>query len=208
MARSGRPRGFDRDAALDSAMHLFWEHGYEGASLLTLRHAMGDISSASFYAAFGSKEALYREALTRYLDRHGSIIAPLDDERLPPRARLEQALIASVAVQTDAAHPTGCMVTLSAMISSEASASTRALTRIERDATRQALRRCITAGVNAGDLDPGADVAGLVALYDGLVLGISIQARDSIPAETIRAAIRHALAAWDLPRSAPSNYGK
>ena len=208
MARSGRPRGFDRDAALDSAMHLFWEHGYEGASLLTLRHAMGDISSASFYAAFGSKESLYREALARYLDRHGSIIDALDDERLPPRARLEQALIASVAVQTDVAHPTGCMVTLSAMISSEASASTRALTRIERDATRQALRRCITAGVNAGDLDPAVDIDGLIALYDGLVLGISIQARDGIPAETIRAAIRHAMAAWDLNRSARSGNGK
>jgi AcrR family transcriptional regulator len=208
MARSGRPRGFDRDAALDSAMHLFWEHGYEGASLLTLRHAMGDISSASFYAAFGSKEALYREALARYLDRHGSIIDALDDERLPPRARLEQALIASVAVQTDVAHPTGCMVTLSATISSEASASTRALTRIEREATRQALRRCITAGVNAGDLGSGADVAGLVALYDGLVLGISIQARDGISAETMRAAIRHAMAAWDLNRSARSGNGK
>jgi AcrR family transcriptional regulator len=208
MARSGRPRGFDRDAALDSAMHLFWEHGYEGASLLTLRHAMGDISSASFYAAFGSKEALYREALARYLDRHGSIIDALDDERLPPRARLEQALIASVAVQTDVAHPTGCMVTLSATISSEASASTRALTRIEREATRQALRRCITAGVNAGDLGSGADVAGLVALYDGLVLGISIQARDGIPAETMRAAIRHAMAAWDLHRCARSGDGK
>ena len=100
------------------------------------------------------------------------------------------------------------MVTLSAMISSEASASTRALTRIERDATRQALRRCITAGVNAGDLDPAVDIDGLVALYDGLVLGISIQARDCIPAETMRAAIRHAMAAWDLHRSAPSNYGK
>jgi len=196
MARSGRPRGFDRDVALDSAMHLFWEHGYEGASLLTLRHAMGGISSASFYAAFGSKEALYREALTRYLGRHGGIIDALDDERLPPRARLEQALMGSVDVQTDLAHPTGCMVTLSATISSEASASTRALTRTERDATRQALKRCIMAGVNGGDLAPTTDVAGLVALYDGLVLGISIQARDGVPAVSIRAGIKHAMAAW------------
>ena len=58
-------------------MHLFWEHGYEGASLLTLREAMGDISSASFYAAFGSKEALYRETLARYLAVHGGIVGAL-----------------------------------------------------------------------------------------------------------------------------------
>jgi AcrR family transcriptional regulator len=198
MARSGRPRGFDRDAALDSAMHLFWEHGYEGASLSILRHAMGDISSASFYAAFGSKEALYRETLVRYLDKHGGIVGALDDETLPPRARLEQALIASVAVQTDPAHPKGCMMTLSAIVSSEAGAPTRALTRAEREITRQALQRCIAAGVSAGDLEPTTDIAGLTALYDGLVLGISIQARDGVSAETLRGAIRHAMAAWDV----------
>jgi AcrR family transcriptional regulator len=197
MARSGRPRGFDRAAALDSAMHLFWEHGYEGASLLTLRQAMGDISSASFYAAFGSKEALYRETLARYLAVHGGIVGALDDEMLPPRSRLEQALIASVAVQTDPAHPKGCMMTLSAIVSSEAGAPTRALTHAEREITRQALQRCIAAGVSAGDLDPATDVAGLTALYDGLVLGISIQARDGVPTETLRAGIEHAMAAWD-----------
>lgn len=200
MVRSGRPRGFDRDAALDSAMHLFWEHGYEGASLLTLRRAMGDISSASFYAAFGSKEALYRETLARYLDLHGGIVDALDNERLPPRARLEQALMASVAVQTDLAHPTGCMVTLSAMISSEASEPIRALTRSERDVTRKALYRCISAGVSAGDLDSATDVEGLVALYDGLMLGISIQARDAVPPNAIRSGIKHAMAAWEESR--------
>jgi TetR/AcrR family transcriptional repressor for divergent bdcA len=205
MARSGRPRGFDRDAALDGAMHLFWEHGYEGASLAVLRHAMGDISSASFYAAFGSKEALYRETLARYLDKHGGIVGALDDETLSPRSRLEQALLASVAVQTDPAHPTGCMLTLSAMVSSEAGAPTRDLTRAEREITRQALQRCIAAGVRVGDLQPATDIAGLTALYDGLVLGISIQARDGVPADTLRAAIGHAMAAWDTQCRASSH---
>ena len=205
MARSGRPRGFDRDAALDSAMHLFWEHGYEGASLAVLRHAMGDISSASFYAAFGSKEALYRETLARYLDKHGGIVGALDDETLSPRSRLEQALLASVAVQTDPAHPKGCMLTLSAMVSSEAGAPTRDLTRAEREITRQALQRCIAAGMRVGDLEPATDIAGLTALYDGLVLGISIQARDGVPADTLRAAIGHAMAAWDTQCRASSH---
>jgi len=205
MARSGRPRGFDRDTALDSAMHLFWEHGYEGASLAVLRHAMGDISSASFYAAFGSKEALYRETLARYLDKHGGIVGALDDETLSPRSRLEQALLASVAVQTDPAHPKGCMLTLSAMVSSEAGAPTRDLTRAEREITRQALQRCIAAGMRVGDLEPATDIAGLTALYDGLVLGISIQARDGVPADTLRAAIGHAMAAWDTQCRASSH---
>jgi len=202
MARSGRPRGFDRDAALDSAMHLFWEHGYEGTSLAVLRQAMGEISSASFYAAFGSKEALYRETLARYLDRHGGILGALDDEALAPRARLEQALLASVAVQTDHAHPKGCMVTLSAMISSDAGAPTRALTHGERERTRQALGRCIAAGVSVGDLDPGTDVAGLTALFHGLLLGVSIQARDGVSPEMLRAGVGHAMAAWDGQRRA------
>jgi AcrR family transcriptional regulator len=170
-----------------------------------LRHAMGDISSASFYAAFGSKEALYRETLARYLDKHGGIVGALDDETLSPRSRLEQALLASVAVQTDPAHPKGCMLTLSAMVSSEAGAPTRDLTRAEREITRQALQRCIAAGVGVGELDPTTDIAGLTALYDGLVLGISIQARDGVPADTLRAAIGHAMAAWDTQCRASSH---
>ena len=56
MASRGRPRSFDRDAALRSAMNVFWARGYDGASLDELLRAMGGITPPSFYAAFGSKE--------------------------------------------------------------------------------------------------------------------------------------------------------
>ena len=59
--RAGRPREFDYERAVDTALALFWEHGYEGTSLSRLRDAMG-VSSASFYSAFGSKEQLFRLA--------------------------------------------------------------------------------------------------------------------------------------------------
>src|SRR5918993_4559717 len=62
----GRPRGFDREAALAQAMRLFWLKGFEATSIADLTGAMG-IGSPSLYAAFGSKEALYAEAL-RYYD--------------------------------------------------------------------------------------------------------------------------------------------
>lgn len=73
MPRTGRPRAFNRDEAVAAAMLLFWEYGYESTSLAQLRAGMGNISAASFYAAFESKEALFREAVDRYISTYGHV---------------------------------------------------------------------------------------------------------------------------------------
>lgn len=202
MARTGRPRAFDRESAVTNAMHLFWQHGYEGASLDRLRLAMGGISSASFYAAFGSKELLFRETLQRYMDQHGGLIAALRNTSLPARERMKNALLGSVDVQTATTHPSGCMITLSATIVSEAGATLQALMTSYRDETRAALADCITDGVSSGAVSPTADIAALVALFDALLLGISIQARDGVSVASIRAGVHLAMASWDVSAKA------
>lgn len=60
-----RPREFDEDQVLDTAMNLFWAQGYEAVSLEDLLGAMG-IARGSFYKAFGSKRDVYLAALERY----------------------------------------------------------------------------------------------------------------------------------------------
>ncbi|MFS4517744.1 TetR/AcrR family transcriptional regulator, partial [Delftia tsuruhatensis] len=62
---AGRPREFDRDQALERAMLAFWRRGYEGTSMADLVQALG-IASARIYAAFGSKQDLFREAVQHY----------------------------------------------------------------------------------------------------------------------------------------------
>ncbi|MCQ8239578.1 TetR/AcrR family transcriptional regulator [Rhizosaccharibacter radicis] len=197
MARTGRPREFDRAAAVEQAMHLFWQHGFEGASLEKLRQAMGGISSASFYAAFDCKEALYREALSCYLGTHGKVMAALRDPDLAPRRRIEMALRGSVAMQTDPSHPSGCMVTLSATIGSEAAGELRALTAAERAANRAAIMACVRQAIQDGELAADTDAEGLGTLFEGLLVGLSIQARDGVAAGAIDAAVTAALTAWD-----------
>src|ERR1700743_43149 len=71
MAVTGRPRAFDRELALEAAMTLFWRQGFFGTSMTDLCDAMG-IRSPSLYAAFGSKEALYREAIDHYVRTIGT----------------------------------------------------------------------------------------------------------------------------------------
>ena len=135
MARSGRPRSFDRTAALDAAMHLFWEHGDEATSLSQLKATMGGLSSASFYAAFTSKEALFREALRPYLDTHGQVVASLCDPAALPRDALEKALRGSARMQTDPSHPAGCLVVLSTLTSAPENSHLQALLAAEREPT-------------------------------------------------------------------------
>ncbi len=201
MARTGRPRSFDRDAALESALALFWRHGYEGASLEGLRRAMGSLSSASFYAAFSSKESLYREALDLYLHTHGLAVAPLYDVALPPRERIEQALRASARMQSGEDRPKGCLVALSSTVGSPESESVRALTASERRANRDAVRASVEAAVAAGELRADTDVTGLATMFEGLLLGLSIQALDGAAPACLDAAVTRALTAWDAQRS-------
>ena len=201
MPRTGRPRRFDRDGALDAAMQLFWRHGYESTSLAQLKQAMGGLSAASFYGAFGSKEELYREALAHYLATHGQVVAPLYDATLPPRVALEQALRNSARLQTNAHMPKGCMLVLSIANASPDNDHLRAMVTTERWRTRDIIRRCIDQGVASGAQRPDMDVAGLTTLAAALLVGMSIQARDGVTLVAIDAAISNLLQVWDMNRA-------
>jgi len=197
MARTGRPRAFDRAAALEKALLLFWDLGYEATSLARLKAAMGNISTASFYAAFGSKEALFRDVGERYLATHGQVTAPLRNASLPPREAIELVLRQSARMQTDPVHPPGCMVALSAGVSSPENRHIQALFTEERIRNRSGLQACIERAVSSGILPDDGDTTGLATLFDTFMIGLSAQARDGIPLTVLDTAISRLMATWD-----------
>ena len=199
MARTGRPRAFDRDDAVDQAMQLFWQHGYDSTSLALLKAELGGgISAPSFYAAFGSKEALFDECVQRYLTTFAQVTECLWNEALPPRQAIETALRLSARMQCEDGHPKGCMVTLGVMSapSPDNAGVVAALTQ-SRARTRAGIVACVERGVSEGLLADGTNVAAMATVFDSFLQGISILARDDMPIERIDAAITQVMGTWD-----------
>jgi AcrR family transcriptional regulator len=199
MAQMGRPRTFDRQAAIEQAMHLFWAHGYESTSLSQLKAGMGGgISAPSFYAAFGSKEALFRVAVQRYLDTHARVTECLWDDGLPARAAVELALRQSTKMQCEPGHPKGCMVALGTMSAPtpEHAAVAEPLAH-SRARSRAGFVRCVERGIASGELSGAADPHFVGAVFDAFLLGVSIQARDGVQYRVLDAAVSQLMAVWD-----------
>src|SRR5581483_8596039 len=108
----GRPRAFDREAALDRAMFLFWRRGYEATSVSDLTGEMG-ITPPSLYAAFGDKKQLFLEAVDRYQAGPGSFAQRALAEPTA-EAAMRRLLMDTVDSFCNPKLPRGCMVVLSA----------------------------------------------------------------------------------------------
>lgn len=199
MAQVGRPRSFDRTQAIDDAMLLFWRYGYEATSLSRLKAAIGGgITAPSFYAAFGSKEALFKEVVARYMETHGRVNDPLFDEALAPREAIASALSRSARMQCDERLPKGCLVALGTLGSyADEDSSLPLPLREARARIRAGLLACVRRGIVRGDLAAGTDAPALATLFEGLLLGISPMARDGVALPVIEGAIALALTFWD-----------
>eukprot|EP00257_Ricinus_communis_P012577 XP_002535593.2 uncharacterized protein LOC8262143 [Ricinus communis] len=180
-------------------MHLFWEHGYESTSLSQLKAAIGGgISAPSFYAAFESKEALYKEALARYMELYGKVTRSLHDTSLPPREGVFLALLRSARMQTESGHPKGCMVALGVVeASSIGSEAVTQLLREVRSRTRAGFRTCVARGIKSGELRSSTDPTSLSIALDSFFQGLSVLARDRIKYAVIEKAVTDAMGIWD-----------
>jgi AcrR family transcriptional regulator len=191
----GRPRSFDREAALDAAMMLFWRQGYEGASLSDLTTAMG-IGPASLYAAFGSKEALFREALARYRSGVGSGLPRILNGAATGRQAIRLLLEGAAATLTRRAQPRGCMIVLSALHGfAESTDLDRELQQCRAEDAEMILDR-IKKSVADGELPNSCNPAAMAAFYMAILQGMSVQARDGATRASLIAIADQAMQAW------------
>jgi AcrR family transcriptional regulator len=148
----GRPRAFDMDKALDQALLLFWEKGYEGTSVADLTEAMG-INPPSLYAAFGNKEALFKKALDRYETVRDQI---MEEAFAVPTAReaMTRLLEGTAERLSDKRNPSGCLMVQGALAGSEECEAVKRDLALRRAAGEVLVRERLKRGKRGGDLCP------------------------------------------------------
>jgi TetR/AcrR family transcriptional regulator, copper-responsive repressor len=192
-AQRGRPREFDRSAALDRALTLFWERGYEATSIADLTMAMG-VGPPSLYAAFGSKRELFEEVLTRYAKEHRAFMATSLLEEPTLRAGLERMLREAATAYTLPDRPRGCLVISAATNCSSPEVQERL--RDLRNSSVDQFERLIRAAIAAGELRDGAEPRVLALATSVLMQGMAQQARDGATREELEATAMLTVAAW------------
>ncbi len=194
MRPRGRPRGFDIDDAVYRAMLVFWSKGYEGATIPELTEAIG-IKRPSLYAAFGSKEELFRLALDRYRRDPASYVNRALAE---PTARevFESLLAGVIDLVTDPERPGGCLFVCGSLARGSTDGEIQQQLAARRISGEADIRKRFEQAVTDGDLGADADPAALAKLAATLLWGLSVQAVSGSSREELQQVAEIAIAAF------------
>ncbi|MGC4081941.1 MAG: TetR/AcrR family transcriptional regulator [Vicinamibacterales bacterium] len=197
MTRTGRPREFDIDKALETAMTIFWREGYAGASLNQIAAATG-VGKPSLYAAFGDKEHLYLRALAHYGARLQERYAQALDAEPDAKRAIEALLLSAIESAGHGGAPGGCMVVAGAA-TCDADGVPPSVRRAIGDALHagvRAIEQRLERGKREGQLPASADTAALASFYSTVQAGLAVQAQDRRCSQGLKAALSAAMMAW------------
>jgi AcrR family transcriptional regulator len=200
----GRPRAFDRQVAVDAAMKLFWERGFEGTSFDELISAMG-ISPSSFYNAFNSKEQLYKEATQCYLDGPSKWFARALSEESHVKKAFERLVESTAIAFTRDELPTGCMISLAGAHVPPSLTSVRESMVSYRAMAEQLLAERLKKGIAQGQLPPDTDAKLLASFFGTVFRGMAVQARDGKSRKRLLEIGQMAMKAWPAPHKPNSS---
>jgi len=189
----GRRREFDRSAALEKALVLFWRFGYEGVSIADLTSAIG-IAPPSLYAAFGDKAALYREVLALYSSWAEVSIKEFRREG-PIRVLIDELLRKTADAATNPKFPAGCLVTTGLLHTAPEHRSLAKRVADMRTQRARAIADRLEKAIDAGELPKTVDARSMADFLSAISQGIMLQARDGASRSALHAIVDTAMKA-------------
>jgi AcrR family transcriptional regulator len=192
----GRPREFDRDEALRAALCVFWERGYQGASISALTAAMG-IGGPSLYAAFGSKAKLFQEATELYLAEDAGEPTRRLAGGETARASIEAMLRSNADLFTRAGEPAGCMLTRSLSTCPEDDAEIQDYLDASVEQRLRDIEVRLERGAADGEALPCHEPRALAEYFDVVVEGMAVRSMEGASRASLHRVVDLTMRIWD-----------
>lgn len=199
LAKVPTRRKFDREEALEKALRLFWQYGYDTTSIAALTAELG-INPPSLYAAFGKKSQLFDEVIALYQERHGFDL-PTDR---PAHDAVEWMLRQLARDYTDPSHPPGCIIISAAANYSPGDEDVVSRLRELRELTKRHIAAVVSADVARGHSIALADADRIATFYAAVIQGMHQQAADGASHADLNAIVDMAMSAWPFSTRAES----
>ena len=171
-----RPTEFDRDAALDSALRLFWEQGY-GATSLSQLLAVMQISRSSFYAAFVDKRTLFLEVMALFRQRTYAIFIE-SRERVGPAAAIPEFFRYTVLDVPGRRAGRGCLMVNTILELADVDKELSKAASAHLGTLERAFASALSEAVHAGDLDCDMDTDSVARYLMVVNQGLRVASRE------------------------------
>lgn len=188
----GRPREFDVEEALAAALRVFWEKGYESASLSDLTEAMG-ITRPSLYAAFGNKEELFKRALDLYETEKLAYVRNALDA---PTARGVAERLLNGTIDNVTSDCPGCLGVIASVSCRSPNSPIQKDVRALAQTTRSAMIDRMQRAIDEGDFTVEVDAEAMTQYLMAVLQGLSVQASAGSSRQQLRQVADAALAVW------------
>ena len=169
----GRPRGFDEEQAIYSAMRVFWEKSYEGATMADLTEATG-LNRSSIHAAFGSKEGLFLKVVERYWEGPMNLVPKALAESALPRA-IEALIRGMVNFLSIPGNPKGCLSIQGALVCGTNGERVMQIMAERRKTTESMIKKRIQQAQREGELRGEVNAADYARYIAAIMTGLVVQ---------------------------------
>ncbi|MEM1309552.1 MAG: TetR/AcrR family transcriptional regulator [Cyanobacteria bacterium P01_H01_bin.153] len=195
MSKTGRPREFNFETALNRAIDAFYAKGYEATTLDDLTTAM-EIKRPSLYASFGNKEALFLQALQRYGERSALEAQTILNSQSDTQKAVEAFLYLTAEWHVQRSQMMGCLIANSSSDCREEQSNICKHIQQLHQKNEEILFQRLQRGIESGELPPDIDTRGLAQFFYGVTQGMAVLARGQRNPEAIWNMAKFAMQAW------------
>ncbi len=191
-----RTREFDERQALNAAMLVFWEKGYQATSIQDLEQAMG-LRRTSIYNAFGNKRGIFECVLACYKESIMSVLFARLDTAPDIRTGVRRLLEGALDIHFDDKYPGGCLVVLSVLESGQHTAASNDATAQMIHDLRAGLASRLGKAKRLGELPQHVDASSMATAIAGMMAGMMVLGKAHFTRAALNKSVRQVLRLLD-----------